>query len=232
MQDPMTCWQALFVDTRQLEQKSFTSQDPALPASDELRLNFMFSCQSVYLECISVHDSPQPEVLRRLCPPSTQKLIRVNLQQLLTARRTIRRKLKYLPVGASVRRKLSEFAVKKAWDVVESTPVEHNTVYLHFRMLIIHMHVFDERHATNLTTQRSMEEHEGCWVPAVESSIESLESKRLTEAGTCSICLEDLVCGGEGVLMPCSHVFHGDCIKKWLRTSHYCPICRFEMPTS
>ncbi|KAL2233568.1 E3 ubiquitin-protein ligase RNF126-like [Sesamum indicum] len=227
MQDFRTCVEQLFLDTKQLQQKSFTSQDPTLPASDELQINFMFSCQPVFLEWISVPDSPQPEFLRRVDQPSTEKLIRINLQQLLTARRTIRRKLKCLPVRASVRRELSEFAVNKAWDVVESTPVEHNTVYLHFRMLMIHKHVFDESHATN-----SMEEDEEYLVPAVESSIESLESKRLTEAGTCSICLEDLVCGGEGVLMPCSHIFHGDCIKKWLRTSHYCPICRFEMPTS
>ncbi|GFP94487.1 E3 ubiquitin-protein ligase ring1-like [Phtheirospermum japonicum] len=46
----------------------------------------------------------------------------------------------------------------------------------------------------------------------------------------CSICLEEIVRGGEGLFMPCCHVFHEDCIKKWLRTSHYCPVCRFEMP--
>ncbi|XVF85980.1 hypothetical protein PTKIN_Ptkin17bG0160500 [Pterospermum kingtungense] len=32
--------------------------------------------------------------------------------------------------------------------------------------------------------------------------------------------------------MPCSHTFHGNCIENWLKLSHYCPICRFEMPTS
>ncbi|EYU40216.1 hypothetical protein MIMGU_mgv1a023559mg [Erythranthe guttata] len=54
---------------------------------------------------------------------------------------------------------------------------------------------------------------------------------------SCSICLEDLSPGGdndfeEALSMPCSHVYHGDCIKKWLSTSHYCPLCRFEMPTT
>ncbi|EYU40221.1 hypothetical protein MIMGU_mgv1a020278mg, partial [Erythranthe guttata] len=46
---------------------------------------------------------------------------------------------------------------------------------------------------------------------------------------SCSICLEDLE---EALSMPCSHVYHGDCIKKWLSISHYCPLCRFEMPTT
>ncbi|KAG5620783.1 hypothetical protein H5410_006001, partial [Solanum commersonii] len=48
------------------------------------------------------------------------------------------------------------------------------------------------------------------------------------------VCLEELV-KKEGdhddiVSMPCSHMFHGECITKWLETSHYCPICRFETP--
>ncbi|KAK8259897.1 hypothetical protein V6Z11_D13G086200 [Gossypium hirsutum] len=38
--------------------------------------------------------------------------------------------------------------------------------------------------------------------------------------------------GAEAYRMPCSHIFHGDCIEKWLKQNHYCPICRFEMPTN
>ncbi|GFP87381.1 E3 ubiquitin-protein ligase ring1-like [Phtheirospermum japonicum] len=68
-------------------------------------------------------------------------------------------------------------------------------------------------------------------VPALESSIESLEKKTLMDCGTnCSVCLEEVLRGCEGLVMPCLHVFHEDCIKEWLRTSYYCPVCRFEMP--
>nr|KJB21639.1 hypothetical protein B456_004G005700 [Gossypium raimondii] len=57
--------------------------------------------------------------------------------------------------------------------------------------------------------------------------------KLKVEAGDeekCMICLEEVEVGFEASQMPCSHVFHDDCIKKWLQQSYYCPICRFEMP--
>ncbi|WMV14517.1 hypothetical protein MTR67_007902 [Solanum verrucosum] len=76
-------------------------------------------------------------------------------------------------------------------------------------------------------------------VPASESSMQSLLKKmeideENTKGDECMVCLEELV-KKEGdhddiVSMPCSHMFHGECITKWLETSHYCPICRFEMP--
>ncbi|XP_010315798.2 uncharacterized protein [Solanum lycopersicum] len=77
-------------------------------------------------------------------------------------------------------------------------------------------------------------------VPASESSMQSLLKKiEIDEENTtddkCMVCLEELVKkeregDNEIVSMPCSHTFHGECITKWLETSHYCPICRFEMP--
>ncbi|KAH6825175.1 hypothetical protein C2S53_008721 [Perilla frutescens var. hirtella] len=75
-------------------------------------------------------------------------------------------------------------------------------------------------------------------VPAADSSLRLLEkyevdSLRINGGSTsCCICLEELSGGGGGaVRMPCFHVFHGGCIEKWLRRSHYCPLCRYEMPT-
>ncbi|KAK8571664.1 hypothetical protein V6N13_047321 [Hibiscus sabdariffa] len=48
----------------------------------------------------------------------------------------------------------------------------------------------------------------------------------------CMICLEKLGSSKTKVVtsMPCSHLFHGDCIEKWLNTSCLCPLCRFSVP--
>ncbi|XP_022158635.1 RING-H2 finger protein ATL47-like [Momordica charantia] len=83
-------------------------------------------------------------------------------------------------------------------------------------------------------------------VPASEVGIEKMlktvkfEEIVLESATTCVICLEEITTMpnqdiDSGMLLlqiPCLHVFHGRCIKKWLNNSHYCPTCRFQMPTN
>ena len=55
-----------------------------------------------------------------------------------------------------------------------------------------------------------------------ESEIGQLKRVKGT-ARDCSICL----CAGfEGVRLPCGHVFHTECIVKWLRCRVECPNCR------
>ncbi|XP_060182020.1 E3 ubiquitin-protein ligase SGR9, amyloplastic-like [Lycium barbarum] len=73
-------------------------------------------------------------------------------------------------------------------------------------------------------------------VPASKSSMQLL--KRIEVDGSimmnedCAICLEELGKEQRELLcMPCSHIFHGDCITKWLENGHCCPICRYQMPT-
>jgi len=48
----------------------------------------------------------------------------------------------------------------------------------------------------------------------------------------CAICLSELEEGQEVIEMPCdkTHVFHGDCVVGWLRTSQNCPLCRSNVP--
>uniref|UniRef100_A0A0A0K2A5 RING-type E3 ubiquitin transferase n=1 Tax=Cucumis sativus TaxID=3659 RepID=A0A0A0K2A5_CUCSA len=75
---------------------------------------------------------------------------------------------------------------------------------------------------------------------AMESMLKRVENEEIMKLGDddcihCVICLEEIgkeEKGSEGVVlqMPCLHVFHGECINKWLNTSHYCPTCRFPMP--
>ncbi|KAK8298396.1 hypothetical protein V6Z11_D05G251200 [Gossypium hirsutum] len=64
--------------------------------------------------------------------------------------------------------------------------------------------------------------------PATYFSVQTLRSSTNKE---CAICLNEFSEGDEVASMPCTHVFHDGCIVKWLKTSHLCPLCRFQMPT-
>ncbi|KAK4720414.1 hypothetical protein R3W88_010647 [Solanum pinnatisectum] len=71
-------------------------------------------------------------------------------------------------------------------------------------------------------------------VPASESAIELLEPMEADERNSndeCSVCLDELGEEIDVLRMPCSHMFHAECITKWFENSHYCPLCRFQMPT-
>ncbi|KAI9350146.1 hypothetical protein BDR26DRAFT_930287 [Obelidium mucronatum] len=55
----------------------------------------------------------------------------------------------------------------------------------------------------------------------------------------CVVCQDCFTCSTteeEGVdssvlRMPCKHLFHGSCLRPWLKTSNTCPTCRFEILT-
>ncbi|KAL1538871.1 hypothetical protein AAHA92_27563 [Salvia divinorum] len=68
-------------------------------------------------------------------------------------------------------------------------------------------------------------------VPAAASSLRLLEkcNDEEEDLGCCCICVGEV---DEALRMPCcSRAFHAECIEEWLRKSHYCPVCQFEMPT-
>lgn len=81
--------------------------------------------------------------------------------------------------------------------------------------------------------------------PATESFINSLPSSgfsrprdhqdlcttdddRRDVKNSCSICIEGYQSGEEVSSLPCLHIFHRDCINKWLRQCNSCPICKLS----
>uniref|UniRef100_A0A0D3GEM6 RING-type domain-containing protein n=1 Tax=Oryza barthii TaxID=65489 RepID=A0A0D3GEM6_9ORYZ len=46
----------------------------------------------------------------------------------------------------------------------------------------------------------------------------------------CSICKSTLATKYRCARLPCQHVFHMQCILKWLLAQHTCPVCRYELP--
>ncbi|XP_048447678.1 E3 ubiquitin-protein ligase SDIR1-like [Pyrus x bretschneideri] len=69
------------------------------------------------------------------------------------------------------------------------------------------------------------------FVPASKSSIEKLKRARVEVSATCSVCMEEMEVGSQAIHMPCSHLYHKDCIVEWLDKSRVCPLCRFAMPS-
>ncbi|XP_022137468.1 E3 ubiquitin-protein ligase CIP8-like [Momordica charantia] len=66
---------------------------------------------------------------------------------------------------------------------------------------------------------------------ASRASIEEMERAEIELGicgGDCAICLDEIECGAVG--MPCSHIYHRNCIVKWLQQNNLCPLCRFQMP--
>ncbi|XP_058221358.1 uncharacterized protein LOC131331438 [Rhododendron vialii] len=47
----------------------------------------------------------------------------------------------------------------------------------------------------------------------------------------CSICLEEFAVGSRMARLTCSHLYHGDCVLKWLKRSNACPLCRAHVPS-
>ena len=48
----------------------------------------------------------------------------------------------------------------------------------------------------------------------------------------CAICLDELNDEDEVRRIPCMHVFHTNCIDRWLQDHKKCPVCNYEINTS
>lgn len=79
--------------------------------------------------------------------------------------------------------------------------------------------------------------------PASKNAIKNLKTFKMSEEyckkdekgnfefPSCSVCLTEVNKDEETILVPCGHMFHAQCIIKWLEMHNTCPVCRYELPT-
>uniref|UniRef100_A0A8C5PMS8 RING-type domain-containing protein n=1 Tax=Leptobrachium leishanense TaxID=445787 RepID=A0A8C5PMS8_9ANUR len=64
--------------------------------------------------------------------------------------------------------------------------------------------------------------------PNYEEALRPLSDEMDITQNHCSICLEDYDDRNSAFQVPCSHIFHSDCILMWFNNSPTCPVCRAE----
>ena len=54
-------------------------------------------------------------------------------------------------------------------------------------------------------------------------------NKQTTNFKECVICLEEMVENQELILIRCSHIYHKECLEKWIYKNSICPLCDFKI---
>lgn len=59
--------------------------------------------------------------------------------------------------------------------------------------------------------------------------IELFNTEKSNKFTNCSICLMEYENGDKFRNLPCSHMFHPECIDKWLKLKPSCPVCKSDL---
>ena len=58
------------------------------------------------------------------------------------------------------------------------------------------------------------------------------EKNAHSENKNCIICLGEFEQGETITTLPCVHIFHTNCIKSWLKSNSFCPVCKYKITLS
>ncbi|KAK3360929.1 hypothetical protein B0T24DRAFT_120136 [Lasiosphaeria ovina] len=95
--------------------------------------------------------------------------------------------------------------------------------------------VYSQEAYDRIMTQLRDQAAPGGAPPASKTAIDHLEVKEVDDvmlegdgdgSTRCVICVDEMVKGEQAWVLPCSHFFHGDCVKPWLEQHNTCPVCR------
>ena len=63
----------------------------------------------------------------------------------------------------------------------------------------------------------------------IPTSIVKEQKKSTDNNNKCVICLSEFQVGEKESTLPCLHIFHSECIEKWIREKKWCPVCKFDI---
>ncbi|KAM7201234.1 hypothetical protein V8F20_004980 [Naviculisporaceae sp. PSN 640] len=94
--------------------------------------------------------------------------------------------------------------------------------------------VYSQEAFDRLITQlREAEANSGGAPPASQSALDKLQTKEVDdemlgseENPKCVICVDEMAKGEKATILPCNHLFHGECVTHWLKQHNTCPVCR------
>ncbi|KAL2265319.1 hypothetical protein VTJ83DRAFT_6419 [Remersonia thermophila] len=97
--------------------------------------------------------------------------------------------------------------------------------------------VYTQEAFERILTQLREQSPQGGAPPASQKALDRLRAREvvLDEATLktarfhdprCVVCVEDMAVGDRAVVLPCEHLFHGDCVRPWLELHGTCPVCR------
>ncbi|EYU32799.1 hypothetical protein MIMGU_mgv1a023328mg, partial [Erythranthe guttata] len=218
---------------------SNTKRDHPVPSWPEFIIGIHFYLQPISQLYVVNVDSGEAELTGSYPFPTVEDQVFLNLRDFLHHRRArdiIREKLTQsfmFVIGDELLHEWIGSVLRKTRAIIRSMPAEHNIVLVMSPARFSCRSVYDPR----LAAVEQYYENINYMVPAAEEWIDRVLVKKAVtgyscddDFGTCTVCLEGF--SNEAYSMPCEHYFHGDCIREWLRTSHYCPVCRYKVPTT
>jgi hypothetical protein len=60
----------------------------------------------------------------------------------------------------------------------------------------------------------------------IDESTTTFKIEKMNSDNNCSICQCSYIKDEEARLLPCTHIFHKNCIDGWLKNNKTCPLCR------
>lgn len=99
-----------------------------------------------------------------------------------------------------------------------------NNAYKHNYDEYYHDHMNDDNSSHKPLPKRYMSQ-------LTEIKIDNLNNFE-EEKRSCIICYEMFQKDEKGIILPCIHLFHSDCIKNWFKSSDICPVCKYNIKTT